>query len=139
MPPILSKIQTIMSNLFGDAAEVLKKQQKLLKLCLGMLVILLAVIFALPRIVQAIIDRSPRVSSETPRKLDHTPITIPVEELFLPDEPNFLPEVLLEQEPRAQWTAEDVRPFWRDPSEEAPEKWRERIETVIDELLKGVP
>ena len=67
------------------------------------------------------------------------PISIPQEDFFYPDEPDFLPKVLVEREPRARWTPQDAAPFWKDPAGEDRGIWRNRIETVIDELLEGVP
>jgi hypothetical protein len=67
------------------------------------------------------------------------PLAIPPEELFLPGEPDFLPELLLERPPRDSWTLEDVRPFWTDPLEGGDGPWRDRVESVIDELLESVP
>jgi hypothetical protein len=64
---------------------------------------------------------------------------IPPEEYFLPGEPDFTPPVFLERERRQSWTAEDAAPFWRNPLEKGEEPWRERIESVIDQMLEGVP
>ncbi|MDR0525082.1 MAG: hypothetical protein LBG90_04350 [Spirochaetaceae bacterium] len=139
MPPIFAKISPIIAAISSSLRETLKKQAHLLKLCGFMALLLLAVILFLPGLVQDFIDKNPELSTDYSRKLDNTPITLPVEELFLPDEPDFLPEVLLEQEPRSQWTPEDARPFWQNPENEDPEQWQKQIKTVIDELLKGVP
>jgi hypothetical protein len=75
------------------------------------------------------------------RELSDTfkPLTIPPEDLFLPGEPDFLPEVLLEKEKQSTWTGEDARQFWRDPLQDNPERWRERMGTVIDRLMERVP
>jgi hypothetical protein len=64
---------------------------------------------------------------------------IPPEELFLPDEPDFLPGVILERERRDLWTAEDAEPYWYNPLEKGEELWRDRIRTVLDELLEHIP
>jgi hypothetical protein len=64
---------------------------------------------------------------------------IPPEELFPGEEPDFIPHIIPEREPRQAWKSEDAAPFWRDPLERGEEPWRERIESVIDELLEGVP
>jgi hypothetical protein len=66
-------------------------------------------------------------------------IVIPPEELFLPGEPDFVPPILLDREPEKPWTGEDARPYWRDPLKRGEEPWRERIESVIDEMLERVP
>jgi hypothetical protein len=68
-----------------------------------------------------------------------TPLAIPPEDLFLPGEPDFFPEVLLEKEPQRVWTGEDARQFWRDPLQNNPERWRERMETAIDRLMERIP
>jgi hypothetical protein len=75
------------------------------------------------------------------RELSDTfkPLAVPPEDLFLPGEPDFLPEVLLEKERQSTWTAEDAKPFWKDPLQDNPELWRERMETVIDRLMERVP
>jgi hypothetical protein len=70
---------------------------------------------------------------------DLRPHTIPPEELFLPEEPDFLPGVIPGRERRDVWTAEDAAPFWYNPLEEGAAQWRDRIESVIDELLEHVP
>jgi hypothetical protein len=64
---------------------------------------------------------------------------IPLEEIFLPDEPDFIPGVLLGRERRASWTDQDAAIFWQDPLKEGEERWREKIETAIDEFLERVP
>jgi hypothetical protein len=64
---------------------------------------------------------------------------IPPEELFLPDEPDFLPGVIPEREQRKVWSVEDAEPYWYKPLSGGEEVWRERIKTVIDELLEYVP
>jgi hypothetical protein len=66
-------------------------------------------------------------------------LSIPPEDFFLPGEPEFLPEILFVKEPRAFWTAEDIRPYWRDPLDYGPELWRGGIQSAVDELLERVP
>jgi hypothetical protein len=65
--------------------------------------------------------------------------TVPPEEIFLPDEPDFIPSVLLGREKRTSWTSQDAAIFWQDPLKEGEERWREKIETAIDEFLERVP
>ncbi|GHV43549.1 hypothetical protein AGMMS49546_25480 [Spirochaetia bacterium] len=67
------------------------------------------------------------------------PLAIPPEELFLPEEPDFVPGPIPQREQRDLWTAENAEPFWYNPLEEGEEQWRDRIESVIDELLEHVP
>jgi hypothetical protein len=64
---------------------------------------------------------------------------IPPEELFLPGEPDFLPPVMLERERRETWTAEDAKPFWRDPLEEGKGPYIERMHKEIDAIMERVP
>ena len=140
MPLLWTKIWSFIKNLLEKARDLLGKQRKLILMGAGVLAMLLAALIIIPFAVRQVHDNA-KVPSNSSRKSENTlaPLSIHQEEFFLPDEPDFLPEVLLEQEPRTRWTPEDIRPFWRDLTQEDPEKWRERIETVIDELLKGVP
>jgi hypothetical protein len=78
-------------------------------------------------------------SRRTEPQLSAARIVIPPEDLFLPEEPDFAPGILLERERRTSWTAEDAEPFWQDPLRNGEEQWRNRIETVIDDLLERVP
>ncbi|MDR2434995.1 MAG: hypothetical protein LBD47_10570 [Treponema sp.] len=64
---------------------------------------------------------------------------IPPEELFLPDEPDFVPGVLLGREQRTSWTADDAALYWQDPLKNGGERWRERLEAAVDEVLERVP
>ena len=64
---------------------------------------------------------------------------VPPEELFLPSEPDFLPGVLLGRERRAEWTQADALPWWRNPLADGEERWRARIERMIDEIMESVP
>ena len=64
---------------------------------------------------------------------------IPAEELFLPDEPDYIPGVLLKRDRKANWTEEDAVEFWQDPLKDGEEKWREKIESSIDDYLERVP
>jgi cytoskeletal protein RodZ len=133
----IKPIWSVINNFTEKAGEVLLPHRKLFFVCLGLLGILLVILISIPRIVQ----HTPKIPADSSRKLESTvaPLSAPEEEFFPADEPNFLPEVLLEQEPRTSWTAEDASPFWRDPMTGDPEIWRRRIEMAIDELLEGVP
>ncbi|MDR2501381.1 MAG: hypothetical protein LBD37_09955 [Treponema sp.] len=64
---------------------------------------------------------------------------IPSGELFLPAEPDFVPGVLLERERRTTWTMDDAAPWWQDPLKNGEERWRDRVEKTVDELLEKVP
>jgi hypothetical protein len=139
MPPLLLHIWPIITNLLAKAAEVLEKQKKLIMPGIGVLCLLLIGLAVIPLVIR----HSSNLGADSARTLNNTdrltPLSIPQEDFFLPDEPDFLPEVLLEREPRSEWTPDDALPFWKDPLHEDPEKWRGRIEMVIDELLEGVP
>jgi hypothetical protein len=143
MPLWFSKIWSVIKNYQIKALDVLKKKvstilrkwRKVMLLGLGVLGLLWLIILVL------VIHHNANLKSNSSRELINAfkPLSIPPEDLFPPDEPDFLPDILLEREPRNPWTAEDVRPFWKDPLHEEPEPWREEIKTVIDELLEGVP
>ena len=62
---------------------------------------------------------------------------IPAEELFIPAEPDFIPDFLPGREPRYSWSAEDIRPHWRSPTDQ--DFWRNEIRSAVDKLLEGVP
>ena len=64
---------------------------------------------------------------------------VPTEELFLPPEPDFLPGVLPGRDRRAEWTTADALPWWKNPLTDGEERWRARIESMIDEIMEGVP
>jgi len=67
---------------------------------------------------------------------------IPPEELFIPSEPDFVPDFLLEREPRNFWSIDDIRPYWRVPSnsEQVPlEYWQSVLRSTVDELMERVP
>ena len=67
---------------------------------------------------------------------------IPPEELFIPREPDFVPDFILEREPRNFWYIEDIRPYWRVPSnsEQVPlGYWQGVLRSTVDELMERVP
>jgi hypothetical protein len=64
---------------------------------------------------------------------------VPPGEFFLPSEPDFIPDVLLERQSRGGWETGDAAPYWKDPLKQGEQPWRDRVETVIDELLERVP
>jgi hypothetical protein len=116
--------------------ELLKTRRGLIIAGLGVLVLLLLCLIA----IFSAMNHNRGIRPDNSRELSDVlgPQVIPPEDLFLPGEPDFLPEVLLEREP-APLTAEDARSFWTDPLEKGDELWRERIKTVIDDLLEPVP
>jgi hypothetical protein len=67
------------------------------------------------------------------------PLAIAPEDFFLPEEPDLLPEFIPERPPRDTWTADDARLYWTDPLAGKEELWRDRFDTVIDDLMEGVP
>jgi hypothetical protein len=110
-------------------------KKKILFIGLGsaLIICLVTVVLGMNRAQKALAD-----STDTLSRAFQLPV-IPPEDLFLPDEPDFLPGVIPGQEQRDSWTAGDAAPFWYNPLEEGEEPWRERIESVIDELLEHVP
>lgn len=140
MPPIVSKLWSMVKAFLAAAEGVLQKQRSLIVAAVAAGILLLGAAIMIPRIIRMADSRKPNLSADSSRTLNNAlePLGMPQEDFFLPDEPDFLPEVLFEQPPRDRWTPEDVRPFWR-VLEEDSENQRERIETAIDELLKGVP
>ncbi|MDR2701294.1 MAG: hypothetical protein LBB72_02550 [Spirochaetaceae bacterium] len=104
------------------------------------LVIAAAVFFViLLFLILTIISRRSLAEEKRPDTEPAADYAFPVEDFFLPYEPDFVPGVLLEREPRDNWTEEDARPFWTDPMEGNEELWRKRIESGIDSLLEQVP
>jgi hypothetical protein len=61
------------------------------------------------------------------------------EDFFLPEEPDLLPEFIPERPPRSAWTAGDARLYWTDPLGGNEKLWRDRFDTVIDDLMESVP
>ncbi|MDR0629875.1 MAG: hypothetical protein LBG24_09615 [Treponema sp.] len=130
------KIRSAMQTLRTSVVDALQTRRNLV-LLLGGLALLLICLMG----VFILIEHNAKIPSTFSRTLsnDFKPLSIAPEDLFLPDEPDFLPEVLLNREPRNPWNLEDVRPFWTDPWQDDPERWRERIKVTIDEFLEGVP
>ena len=78
-------------------------------------------------------------SGQTGGQSEAQRVIIPPDELFLPFEPDFVPGVMLEREPRSEWTAEDASPLWQDPLRNGEQEWRDMIEKTIDEIMESVP
>lgn len=70
---------------------------------------------------------------------EFAPRRIAAEELFPPAEPDFLPDLIRSREPRTSWTAEDVAPYWTDPSSLESAPLTAAAAAAIDELLETVP
>jgi hypothetical protein len=100
--------------------------------CIALLSLCAAVIVLTTR-RNAEAERAPEPSAA------FSPRPIPPEDFFLPDEPDFLPETLPERERRESWTAEDARPFWRDPLVDGTFDYTELMSTVIDDLMERAP
>jgi hypothetical protein len=100
-------------------------------LCLGGLVALLLIL-----LIATVATHSPKPKGDPSASMALGP-HIPPEELFIPAEPDFVPDFLPRREPRQSWSVEDIRPFWRDPSNE--DFWREEVKSAVDKLLEGVP
>jgi hypothetical protein len=97
---------------------------------------LLAMLLLLPVILLALSRGGP---DRTARAPDPPARTIPPEDIFLPEEPDFVPSFIPGRERRESWTGEDAAVHWQDPLRRGEEVWRDRIESVIDELLERVP
>lgn len=67
------------------------------------------------------------------------PLPIEADELFWPEEPDFVPRVQLDRKPKKAWTEADALPYWIDPNKSFERKWRERIFSVIDDMMEKVP
>jgi hypothetical protein len=119
-----------------NAADSLRKlfQEKRRLIIILFLVFMALFLLGLVSILLVMNNKEEVPAAEASRRT-----VIPPEELFLPNEPDFLPGVILEREPRRSWTAEDAAPFWQDPLRRGEESWRNRIESVIDEVLEEVP
>ncbi|MDR2518056.1 MAG: hypothetical protein LBD13_01395 [Spirochaetaceae bacterium] len=128
-----------MNDRIVKVIALLKNQRRLLMQGLGVFCLLLVALIAIPRLLAYKPKLSEDVSRPQAPNDAPAPVAIPQEDFFYPDEPDFLPKVLLEREPRARWTPQDASPFWNDPAGEDLGIWRDSIETVIDELLEGVP
>jgi hypothetical protein len=130
LPPFIEKL-----------LSVVKEQRKLIVPALALIGLIIFGAVSIP----LVINHAPNIVAGFFRQVNSNtttlvPLYIPRdEEFYLADEPDFLPEILSEREPRLQWTPDDALPFWVNPVSEEPEKWQERITTVIDELLKDVP
>ena len=98
-----------------------------------------AVVVLLIAGVSLLLRGRPDEQSGAPRPAASLRITIPADELFLPFEPDFVPGVMLGRERQAEWTAEDVEPFWQDPLRGGEQQWRDMIEKTIDDIMGSVP
>jgi hypothetical protein len=122
-PDLLDKFR----NPLKAAGGFLGKNRIALGICLLAVLLILGLVMLLT------------MNNNSEREAVPRPPLIPPEELFPGGEPDFIPPIILEREPRQAWESEDAAPFWKDPLERGEEPWRERIESVIDELLEGVP
>jgi hypothetical protein len=129
LPDLLAKFKNLLKAAGESFKEFAAKNRIVVIVCLLAVLLILGLVMLL-----AMNNNSER--EPVPQAL--RPL-IPPEELFPGEEPDFIPPVILEREPRQAWTGEDAAPFWKDPLERGEEPWRERIESVIDELLEGVP
>ncbi|MCL2215214.1 MAG: hypothetical protein FWC06_08420 [Treponema sp.] len=109
------------------------QRRSLVLLCTGVFVFILI----LSVVISMCSSSNEMYSDSSKEKMFYSPI--PAEELFLPDEPNYVPGVLLDREQKSSWTIEDARRYWQDPLGADEQKWRDRIEKVIDDYLERVP
>jgi hypothetical protein len=150
MPFVPDMLATI-RNLAGKAADFVKIlpekifHRKILFIGLGAVLFILLVLIVCFITVVILMNRIPDSPAPGTEALsgalqpgDLRP-QIPLEDLFFPEEPDFLPDVIPERERRDFWTAGDAEPFWYNPLDEGEKQWRDRIESVIDELLEQAP
>jgi hypothetical protein len=135
---VAEKVRSILGQWRLKAGDLLETKRRLVVICLGgflgtILLCLIAVLLV------AGLAGDEKTGAAQSLESAFGPMAIPQEELFLPGEPEFLPELLLERERRETWTADDGRPYWSDPREDADPLWRERVRTEIDALLENVP
>ncbi|MDR3171228.1 MAG: hypothetical protein LBU17_06310 [Treponema sp.] len=142
MPSWFTTITTTIKNFLVQARARLphqglpKRWKPILLGFAGCILLLLGLIAIVPMINQ----HRGTVSTSSRNLADaFQPLAIPAEGLFLPDEPDFIPGVQVDRKPKDSWTAEDIRPFWTDPTATDPDVWRNRIKTAVDELMEGVP
>jgi hypothetical protein len=133
------RIGEIIEQVRTKATDIMQNHRRTVLLSLGGLsllvfLILIGVLLLMNYSLAAADRAAGRDLSDT-----FKPLAVPPEDFFLPEEPDFLPEALLEKEGQGTWSAEDARPFWKDPLQENPDLWRERMETVIDRLMERVP
>jgi hypothetical protein len=133
------RIGEILTQVRAKAVDILQNHRK--AVLFSLVAFLLLVLLALIGVLLMMNYSNAAAERAAARELSDTfrPLPVPPEDLFLPGEPDFLPEVLLEKEKRSAWTGEDARPFWKDPLQDDPERWRDRVETVIDSLMERVP
>jgi hypothetical protein len=106
--------------------------------CFGGLVVLLLFLVAVLLVMSLRRGEDGRAERRGPSAEIAGP-PIPQEELFFPGEPDFVPPLLLERAPRHSWTADDARPFWKDPKELGRDQWQREMSAVIDTLMDSVP
>ena len=133
-------LPSIFGKLSESAKEKLRMYDNLIIPALRVIILIIAGVIFIPLVIRYV----PNIVASFSRQVSNDNRVVPLivsrnEDFFLLDEPDFLPEILLEREVRTNWAPDDVLPFWRSLVNEDREKWQERIETVIDELLEGVP
>jgi hypothetical protein len=119
-------------------ARIPEEKRRPVLFCFGGMVVLL--LFLIVIMLAMSLQRGEDGGAErrvAPQEIAGPPI--PQEELFFPGEPDFVPPLLLEREPRHSWTADDARPFWKDPGELGREQWQGEMSAVIDKLMDSVP
>jgi hypothetical protein len=159
---LTAKLKTLVSAVTGFVGEIpgavqealqkalLKipeKKRRMLVMCAGGGLAVLALAFVLAGLLgrnsSGALPAGERPAADgqirPPENASSVRAVIPPEELFLPDEPDFVPGVLLGREQRTSWTADDAALYWQDPLKNGGERWRERLEAAVDEVLERVP
>ncbi|MCL2602590.1 MAG: hypothetical protein FWD91_07230 [Treponema sp.] len=122
--------KAVVQSAHSSAAGHLSRLPKKAVFCAGtgaLLLITLAVIFATS-------SRPPTTSVAA--TVANAAFVIPPEDFFIPGEPDFVPHFILDREPRQFWSVEDIRPYWRIPSN--PEFWQGVLRSTVDEIMERV-
>ena len=112
--------------------QTAEQKRRLILLCTAAFSLLLTL-----SVIISLAGNKKEVPAEPSRQQVIPPI--PAGELFIPDEPDFIPQILPGREKRSMWTEENAEEFWQDPLKHGEDKWRENIETAIDQFLERIP
>ena len=137
------KIIKKMTGLFHGPAADEKKPSKSKKARNPLFIggILACFLLFLVLVVMLTVNNSRQAREKAAKDLAESfkPLPIGPDDLFWPDEPDFVPKVQLDREPREVWTLEEASPHWIDLNRDYGEKWRERIFSVMDNVMEKVP
>ena len=139
------KIRAAIFHFFPDKSELINKSGSLLEdkkrlLLIGAGILSCILLFCFLVIFMKL-NSDRRASARAAMELAESFKPLPVEpdELFWPEEPDFVPKVQLDREPRKAWTEADAVPYWIDPKKNYEKIWKERIFSVMDDMMEKVP